>query len=223
MGFGGSLLRTVKADLDKLLGACNATVKTTNDIKMLIQDLQTDAIPKGWRKYVVADITVTEWLLDFNLRLKQLQEVRACGNPQRFRLWLGGLFFPEAFLTASRQAVAQLLKLSLEELLLAVDVGCDQQDDESFIIKDLYLEGAAWDSQLTMTDELTVAMPVTRLKWVHRESPECKKRAEYLRVPVYLNTGRSNLVSEFSLPSPTEVPVSVWLQRSVCITLWTKQ
>ncbi|CAK0878751.1 unnamed protein product [Prorocentrum cordatum] len=223
MGFAGSLLKTVKADLEKLMGVCNATVKTTNDIKMLIQDLQTDAIPKGWRKYTVADITVTEWLLDFSLRLKQLQEARTCGSLQRFQLWLGGLFFPEAFLTASRQAVAQLLKVSLEELLLAVDVGCEQQDDESFIIKDLYLEGAAWDSQLTMTDELTVAMPVTRLKWVHRESAEYKKRAEYLRVPVYLNTGRSHLVSEFSLPSPKEVPVFVWLQRSVCITLWTKQ
>jgi len=119
------------------------------------------------------------------------------------------------------------LKLSLEELLLTVSVGCDQLDSESFLVKELYMEGAAWDSasggQLTMTDELTVALPVTRLKWVHRDSDEYKRTADFLRSPVYLNTSRSNLISAFNLPSPKAVPVSVWLQRSVCLTLWTKQ
>jgi len=86
MGFGKDLLKKVRADLDRLHGACNATVKTTNDIRMLIQDMQTDAIPKGWRKYIVADITVTEWLADFNLRLSQLQQIRDCSNLQRFTL-----------------------------------------------------------------------------------------------------------------------------------------
>lgn len=35
-------------------------------------------------------------------------------------MWLGGLFTPEAYLTATRQCVAQSLEVSLEELIMHV-------------------------------------------------------------------------------------------------------
>jgi len=38
------------------------------------------------------------------------------------RVWLGGLFAPEAFVTATRQCVAQANAWSLEELVLEVRV-----------------------------------------------------------------------------------------------------
>jgi dynein heavy chain 1 len=37
-------------------------------------------------------------------------------------MWFGGLLFPEAFMTASRQSVAQENKWSLEELELKFEV-----------------------------------------------------------------------------------------------------
>uniref|UniRef100_A0A7S4VS10 Dynein heavy chain n=1 Tax=Alexandrium monilatum TaxID=311494 RepID=A0A7S4VS10_9DINO len=225
MGVGGSLLGRVRADLNQLKGVCEGLVKTTNEIRNLIHDLNTDSVPKQWKRYAVADITVTEWLADFILRLDQLRALRESDNLQRALLWMGGLFFPEAFLTASRQAIAQKMQLSLEELLLVVDVGNTNPDEESFIVKGLYVEGAAWDTQseeLKMTDELTVAMPATRLRWVHRDSADYKQTADFLRIPVYLNTSRSLLISSFNLKSPMEIPQAVWLQRSVCLTLWTK-
>jgi len=225
MGMGRSLLGKVRADLEQLKGVCEGQVKTTNEIRNLIHDLNTDSVPKQWKRYSVAEITVTEWLSDFILRLDQLRRLRECGSLQRFELWMGGLFFPEAFLTASRQAIAQKMKLSLEELLLVVDVGKSATDEESFMVTGLYMEGAAWDTsaeQLKVTDELAVVIPQTRLRWVHRDSADYKQTADFLRIPVYLNTTRSLLISSFSLRSPKEVPPAVWLQRSVCLTLWTK-
>jgi dynein heavy chain 1 len=35
-------------------------------------------------------------------------------------MWLGGLFTPEAYLTATRQCAAQSLHVSLEELIMHV-------------------------------------------------------------------------------------------------------
>jgi len=227
MGVGKSLLEKVRADLDMLKGACEGSVKATNEIRALILDLNIDAVPKHWKKYAVADITVTEWLADFVLRLKQLQQLQCASSLQQHTLWMGGLFFPEAFLTASRQAVAQMKQVSLEELLLVVEVGSSEQDSESFAIKGLQMEGAAWDmsgsaGQLKMTEKLTVALPQTCLKWVKGDSGEYKRTLDFLPVPVYLNTSRSSLVSEFNLQTPKDVPPAVWQQRSVCLTLWTK-
>ena len=37
-------------------------------------------------------------------------------------MWLGGLFTPEAYLTATRQCAAQTLQVSLEELVMHVQM-----------------------------------------------------------------------------------------------------
>jgi dynein heavy chain 1 len=37
-------------------------------------------------------------------------------------MWLGGLFTPEAYLTATRQCAAQTLQVSLEELVMQVQM-----------------------------------------------------------------------------------------------------
>lgn len=176
------------------------------------------------------DVSATVWLADFGSRLEQLSAVADCENFQRFLLWFGGLFFPEAFLTASRQAIAQKKGLSLEELQMVVTVGNTSHDDESFMVKGLQMESAAWDSeaaggsgQLVTTDELSVALPTTRLKWVHRESAELQATKDYLRLPVYLNMQRNLLITDFKLPFPKEVPQAIWYNRSACLTLWTKQ
>ena len=56
----------------------------------------------------------------------------------QFPVWLGGLFNPEAYITATRQYVAQANSWSLEELQLDVTVmdsdKASSQDDGSFIV-----------------------------------------------------------------------------------------
>lgn len=220
------MLKKVRADLKQLQGVCTGEVKTTNELRQLVSDMQTDSIPAQWRKYAVADINVTDWISDFKRRCDQLQEFfDQKDNFQGILLWYGGLFFPEAFLTASRQAVAQTMGVSLEELLLVVDIGEGKGDKQSFIVKGLYMEGAMWDQSqacLATTEDLTVGLSNTRLKWAHRDSEEFKKTKDYLRLPVYLNMQRNQIICPFNLKAPKTMPVSLWLQRSVCLTLWTK-
>ena len=44
------------------------------------------------------------------------------GELKNLTVWLGGLFNPEAYITATRQCIAQANSWSLEELTLAVTV-----------------------------------------------------------------------------------------------------
>ena len=71
-------------------------------------------------------ITVIQWITDFSARIKQLQlisEASQQSGPSALKslhVWLGGLFIAEAYITATRQYVAQANSWSLEELYLEV-------------------------------------------------------------------------------------------------------
>lgn len=63
-----------------------------------------------------------------SLRLAQLE--RISNGTQTTGVWLGGLFQPEAYITATRQTVAHAKGWSLEQLVLELDV--EEYSDEGF-------------------------------------------------------------------------------------------
>ena len=76
---------------------------------------------------------VSEWIGDFARRLAQLSEIAGLDNLNNIEVWLGGLFFPEAYITATRQAVAHRKRWSLETLHLQLDIE-RVNDPEAFIV-----------------------------------------------------------------------------------------
>jgi dynein heavy chain 1 len=53
------------------------------------------------------DITTAEWIQDFAKRIEQMKKLK---NEEEFGkngIWFGGLLYPEAYLTATRQYVAR--------------------------------------------------------------------------------------------------------------------
>lgn len=98
-----------------------------------------------FRYTTVKDLTVIQWVVDLAGRMKQLQAISKATNSggakelKNVRVWLGGLFIPEAYITATRQYVAQANQWSLEELYLKVTVADSNQplrnvDDCSFVV-----------------------------------------------------------------------------------------
>ena len=86
-------------------------------------------------------------------------------------VWLGGLFIPEAYITATRQYVAQANQWSLEELYLAVQVAEPGQqvalDPCSFGAIGLKLQGATCSKNvLQLAATISTDLPLTSLKWV---------------------------------------------------------
>ena len=82
-------------------------------------ELLRGMIPKSWLQYKVSgDMTAALWVADFSRRVQQLERVVGLvsgggrsgggGALKASTFWLGGLFTPEAFITATRQCVAQV-------------------------------------------------------------------------------------------------------------------
>jgi dynein heavy chain 1, cytosolic len=79
-------------------------------------------------------MAVNEWIPNLARRLAQLNHIAALDNLTNVEVWLGGLFFPEAYITATRQAVAHRKKWSLETLNLRLDI--EKVNDPSAFIVD---------------------------------------------------------------------------------------
>lgn len=85
--------------------------------------LHLGTIPEHWRRYKVnKSMAVTGWIANFARRLAQLDHIAGLDNLNNLEVWLGGLFHPEAYITATRQAVAHRRKWSLETLYLRLDL-----------------------------------------------------------------------------------------------------
>ena len=67
-------------------------------------------------------MAVSEWIVNLARRLQQLEGIAGLDSLKDVEVWLGGLFFPEAYITATRQAVAHRKRWSLETLNLRLDI-----------------------------------------------------------------------------------------------------
>lgn len=175
---GAKLLCTVVADLQDVILICQGEKKQTNHHRSMLSELVKGIIPKGWRKYTVpTGCTVIQWVTDFSNRVKQLQKVSQLVSQagakelQGFPVWLGGLLNPEAYITATRQCVAQANSWPLEELALDVSIletgSNGDQKDSSFGVTGLKLQGAQCkNNELLLASTIMMDLPLTILKWV---------------------------------------------------------
>jgi dynein heavy chain 1 len=221
---GGKLLTIVKQDLLDLKLMSTGDQKATNELREISRELDTDCIPSKWRKYKVANITATEWVIDFVKRLAQLELFSEDSDYKSKKLWLGGFFFPEALITATRQKVAENHKWSLEELDLVVKIGKDSiEDDQSFMLEGLTLEGYEWSTKnndVLASDVLSAKLPTTTIKWVHVDHKDDMPDSDKVtQLPVYLNNERLNLL--FSVKIVSEQPRTDLYQRGIALVSWS--
>lgn len=101
-------------------------------------------IPLEWQKVFVSkpDIKVGLYIADLKERVVQLEIITKDRDRGQKGLALGKFFQPEAFVTASRQQVAERNKCSLEELVPYISVRGDDKDPDTWVIKEMLIEGA---------------------------------------------------------------------------------
>jgi dynein heavy chain 1 len=225
---GAKLLQTVVSDLQDVIYICQGEKKQTNYHRQMLSELVRGILPAGWRRYIVpTGCTVIQWITDFSHRVHQLQEVSTLVSQagakelQSFPVWLGGLFNPEAYITATRQCVAQANSWPLEEL--ALDVTITEQSgegghhkDSSFGVTGLKLQGAQCkNNQLLLTSTIMMDLPLTLLRWIRNTSQTM--RSGKLTLPVYLNSTRAELLFTVDLAyAPGQEPHSFY-ERGVAI------
>ncbi|XP_038118676.1 dynein heavy chain, cytoplasmic isoform X2 [Culex quinquefasciatus] len=226
---GAKLLQTVVSDLQDVVFICQGEKKQTNYHRTMLSELVRGILPAGWRRYTVpVGCTVIQWVTDFSQRVQQLQKVSTLVSQagakelQSFPVWLGGLFNPEAYITATRQCVAQANSWSLEELTLNVTItengsdGFDNLKDSSFGISGLKLQGAQCkNNQLLLTSAIMTELPLTLLKWTRIDAEGA--RPTKLTLPVYLNSTRTELLFTVDMTvAPGQDPHSFY-ERGVAV------
>ncbi|PRP72953.1 hypothetical protein PROFUN_17093, partial [Planoprotostelium fungivorum] len=204
---GVKLLSKVHRDIDDLSQICEGQLKPTNYTRELISNITKGVLPKSWKEYSIpSTISLNAWILDLSKRIKQLSTVgsQKGGNYIRGGIWIGGLFHPEAFITATRQAAAQGHGWSVENLTLTVEVvqsGSDEVSADGFLAKDLLLESAAFSHEkgcLVFTEQTGTRVPYSLFKWKNMDGRKQQKSKEELMMPVYLNENRAEFI--FSVP-----------------------
>lgn len=137
---GVELLLLVRTDLEEVSQVCIGQKRQTNHNRSLLNDLAKGVIPSSWRKYVIVkSMTLTQWISDLQARLEQLNFIAKENASTRFEVFavnLGLLFVPSAYLTATRQSIANRNKISLENLILDLHV-----DDGGSSLNGFAIEG----------------------------------------------------------------------------------
>jgi dynein heavy chain 1 len=207
--------------------ACDGEIKQTNYLRSLMtQYLNKGAVTPHWQAYKIPKgLSVSYWIADFNLRILQLQRVadlaNSGGSLQTFDIWIGGLFVPEAFITATRQAVAQAHSWPLEQLQLTLDVQASENDkpsldDQSFCLTNMRMDGATTlGRSVSFTTAPFTMLPLTILRWVN--ATEEGDPNVGIQLPVYLNATRTDVIFTCFLERPADVTDSTVYSRGVAL------
>ncbi|KAI8619674.1 dynein heavy chain [Chytriomyces sp. MP71] len=203
---GVSLLKTVRNDLLGLQDLIAGKVKQTNHSRALVDWILKGVIPPHWKKHKSpVSMSLDSWIHDLTARLAQLSQVSSTPIEKlsEMTIWIGGLFGPEAYVTATMQAVAQREKWSLEELKLVVSI---EGDADGFDLKGLRIEGGQYaNGSLVLSNEMSTKLDKVSLVWKRKESVGAglveammkkgsKDTPVRLGVPVYLNGDRKEVL-----------------------------
>jgi dynein heavy chain 1 len=88
-----------------------------------------------WVSFIIDNtINLTSYVIDLQKRFEQFNKLIAAPSYQNAGVWFGGLLFPEAYMTATRQFVAQRNGWSLEELELTTERYSNQPVNEESLM-----------------------------------------------------------------------------------------
>jgi dynein heavy chain 1 len=219
----------VRRDIKNALSICAGELKITNDYRELMSDLTKGQVVGSWKKfYKIPDgLSVNQWIIDLAARVKQLTDFsayeRSGKNLRLVRVWVGGLFIPEAYITATRQAVAQSHKWALEQLRLSLDFRVDehdvppQLDDTCFFLTNMRTQGAVCaGSKVSLTYFPFSSQPLTVLRWHHVD--EFKLLDNRVDLPIYLNATRTMMIFRADVQSDDPaLTQSIFYERGVCL------
>lgn len=211
-----SLLKTIRTNLSDLILTCNGELKQTNQLRSLINDITKGIIPQMWKKYKVMDTsTLSTWLPDFLNRTKQISRIYEKlreNNLSDLKIWIGGLFNTEAFITATRQSAARANNWSLENLVLTI-VKNPESDKKNnyFTIEKLSIHAADFEYPNILIETSEMVNPIESLTvcWKLKEEVE----EDGITIPVYLNNQRSDLLFPLNCKTKGELSENNWYQR----------
>jgi dynein heavy chain len=234
------LIDLVKKQLPVFRKALKGFVAMTEDLEAIGKGLYMNMVPDGWASVSFLSMKpLISWMKDLNARVNFMQLWVEKDNPIAF--WISGLFFPQAFLTATLQNYARSQQIAIDRLTFDFKVHDEWELDGSNLKEHpdcgtyswgMFLEGCRWDNTIhalgpSLPKQLFVQFPL-----VHFIPMNDRKGCppSYYPCPVYRvlsrkgtlsTTGHStNFVLDMDIPSK-DAPDS-WIRAGVAAFLSLK-
>lgn len=102
------MLNNIQKNSVDIQDLCNGKILATNLLRELAKDIHADTVPKSWVSFTIdPNINLTNYIIDLQRRFEQFNRLIDTPNYQNSGVWFGGILYPEAYMTATRQFVAQ--------------------------------------------------------------------------------------------------------------------
>jgi len=227
---GTALLAKVRSQLAAVQAVLDGKGTGSNETRSLTQHLSKGTLPPEWAAHhaLPASTSVREWIGDLSRRLKQLDtlapdELDPAARPKGARrVWVGGLFQVEGFFTATRQEMARSKEWPLELLTLRYAPDSDAGERVgSFVVEGAAVTGCTWEnSSLVPGREAASLLPPITLQWCKLDDVATSGGKHEVVLPVYLNSGRAEVLHSVPLPLAEGVSSPSMYERGSSVTLW---
>merc|ERR1711991_336632 len=203
------------------------------DLETIANSMFVNQVPDLWAKVAYPSMMpLSSWINDLLKRLQFIRDWYEQGMPKAF--WIGGFFFPQAFLTGTLQNFARAKQQPIDLISFGFDVLKKSVDEltegpaHGAIVYGMIMEGSRWDSAEhsiveSRPKELFTDMPPIYFEpIIDRAVPQgvykCPVYKTLKRAGTLSTTGHStNFVLGIELP--TKVPPEHWIKRGVaCVT-----
>jgi dynein heavy chain len=234
------LIFVLKEQVPVFRKALKGFVAMTEDLEAIGKGLYMNMVPDSWAAVSFLSMKpLIAWMKDLNARVDFMRHWVDHDNPIAF--WISGLFFPQAFLTATLQNFARSQQIAIDRLTFDFTVHDEWELDGSNLKEHadcgsycwgMFLEGCRWDSNIhalgpSLPKQLFVQFPL-----VHFVPMTDRKGCPpgYYPCPVYRvlsrkgtlsTTGHStNFVLDMDVPSVDEP--DAWIRAGVAAFLSLK-
>jgi len=168
----------------------------------------------------------SHWISDLLMRLERLQKLasESAKGIEGVKVWMGGLFQPGAFLTATRQWAARKMSIALESLRLTVQVGAGSSGGSSFLVEGTVLYGATVEKDsgvLAIGGVEGTHLGTLTFCWVHQDQQDLGNQSS-AEIPIYITKERGEVFASVELKSSPDTIYS-WYEFGASIALWEEQ
>eukprot|EP01059_Diplonema_ambulator_P030784 TRINITY_DN5411_c0_g1_i2.p1 TRINITY_DN5411_c0_g1~~TRINITY_DN5411_c0_g1_i2.p1 ORF type:complete len:4213 (+),score=1401.66 TRINITY_DN5411_c0_g1_i2:77-12640(+) len=226
------LLAVTAKSLKDFTKALRGEVVMAADLEELGNSMFINQVPSKWAAAAYPSLkSLSDWVTDLLKRVEFITGWYENGHPVVY--WLSGFYFPQAFMTGSKQNFARAMAISIDTVsfntkVLDADPSTLTKPTHGVYINGLFMEGARWDrAKNTIIEsrpkELYTTMPEFWFEPVqHREPPpgqyNCPLYKTLTRAGTLSTTGHStNFV--LTLEIPTDVTEAHWIKRGVACVL----
>jgi dynein heavy chain len=235
-----ALIARVKSTLVSLGKAIKGLVVMSAELEEMYNSFLVQKLPPLWGEPVSYPCLkpLNSWFVDFQARIAFMNDWLVNGPPVSF--WLPCFYFPQGFMTCSKQVHARKTKIPIDQLAFFSEPtkqrlkgpSSVEMPEDGVNVHGMFIQGAGWsDTDAIMVESekavLFVELPVIWLKVISLdEFVVINETAERYRCPVYKTslrkgtlstTGHStNFVTYFQLPS-MESDQGHWVRRGVAL------